>query len=410
MNHIYKISFLKLRILAFVSISIGYSIFSDAQANTDFGKWIKDFETVALQNGISRSTYKKSFIGIISPDPEIISLVRSQPEFDQNLWMYFDNRVNQKSISRGQEMERKWNSWLHRLEKQYGVSRYILLAIWSMETDYGEALKKDESLRSVIRSLATLAYFDEKRRKFAYRQLIAAMKIVQRGIISPKQLRGSWAGAMGHTQFIPTSYLAYAQDANGDGKQNIWTSVPDALATAANLLHCNGWKSGKPWGYEISIPDQLMNQKGKERSIASWVKLGVKRVNGKPFPTLNDRGVLSVPTGKGGPAFVMTRNFFVIKRYNNADKYALAVGYLADQIAGSGEFKNPFPRPLNQFTFEERREFQTLLSVKGFYNGEIDGKFGIRTRRAIRKAQESLGINPDGLQSFAILKQLRDQR
>ncbi|MEM8750338.1 MAG: lytic murein transglycosylase [Pseudomonadota bacterium] len=379
----------------------------ESEASAGFRKWKKQFYATAAKSGISRRTYNAAFDGINSADPEVLELARYQPEFRQQLWMYFDSRVNEKTIARGQEEKANWARWLTRIERKYGIDRHILLAIWSMESGYGEAMKKQSSLRSVIRSLATLAYADRKRAKFARAQLIGAMKILQSGRIGTDKLRGSWAGAMGHTQFIPTSYLAYAQDIDGDGRKDIWESIPDALATAANLLKRNGWRTGQTWGYEVKIPARVASQTGKTRTLASWAKLGVKRANGRAFPRPGQNAVLKLPAGKSGPAFLMLKNFFVIKRYNNSDKYALAVGHLADQIAGYGDFVKPVPRPFPKLAEEQKIELQTLLARMGLYDGEIDGKIGGGTRSAIRKAQIKLGLNPTGFESPNLLKRLR---
>ncbi|MFD0915360.1 lytic murein transglycosylase [Pseudahrensia aquimaris] len=377
-----------------------------ASADAGFRKWVNQFENVAAKNGIKRSVYRRAFKGVTAPDPEVIQLTRFQPEFKQEMWQYFDSRVNENSIARGKEMNAKWDRWLTELQRKYGVSRYILLAIWSMETSYGKALEKDRAMRSVVRSLATLGYKDRRRRKFARSQLIGALKMVQRGDVSMQNLRGSWAGAMGHTQFIPTSYLAYRQDVDGDGRADIWNSIPDALATAANLLRRNGWRTGQTWGYEVNIPRSVRRQAGKTRTVSQWAKLGVKRVKGKRFKRGNVRATLKLPAGANGPAFLMTKNFFVIKRYNNADKYALAVGHLADQIAGYGDFANQLPRPYRRLSEDERILLQQRLAQLGLYDGEIDGKIGSGTRAAIRKAQDRLGMRPDGYESPKLLQRL----
>ena len=395
----------------FVALALGLTTLvvmpSMASANAKFQKWVRGFEGTARKNGIKKSTYKRAFAGVTTPDPEVLELARYQPEFRQKLWMYFDSRVNEETVARGQQEKRRWSNWLSRIERKYGVNRHILLAIWSMESGYGEALEKPKSLRSVIRSLATLAFADRRRRKFARRQLISAMKILQSGRIGVKQLRGSWAGAMGHTQFIPSSYRLYAQNIDGKGGADIWGSVPDALATAARLLQKNGWRTGKTWGYEVKIPARLARQTGKSRTVGSWAKLGVRRASGKPFPRAGERGVLKLPAGKNGPAFLMLKNYFVIKRYNNSDKYALAVGHLADQIAGYGNFSKPVPRPYRRLSLEERIELQSRLKKLGLYEFDIDGKIGGGTRSAIRKAQIKFGLNPTGVESPKFLATLR---
>ena len=326
----------RLRPCGFLAVAIAISSFGPTLAHADAGfqKWIAGFYSTAAKNGVSRQTYNAVFAGIKSPDPEVIKSANYQPEFKATVWDYIDNRVTESAIERGLEMKVKYAKWLDLIEKRYGVNRHILLAIWSMETSYGKALERPKALKSVARSLATLAYKDKRRAKFARSQLIAAMKIVQNGDVSAKGLRGSWAGAMGHTQFIPTSYLTWAVDIDGDGRRNIWESVPDALASAANLLKKNGWRTGYTWGYEVKTPSGVTPKSvgTKSRTLSKWSGMGVRRVSGKAFPRPSDRANLKVLAGPKGPAFLMLKNFFVLKSYNNADKYALAVGLLADRM------------------------------------------------------------------------------
>ncbi|TIX41090.1 MAG: lytic murein transglycosylase, partial [Mesorhizobium sp.] len=220
-----------------------------AFADAGFRQWVASFRATAVQSGVSGAIYDQAFRNITDVDPVVLEKARTQPEFTAPAWDYFDNRVHDQSVAVGQQMARKWKPWLDRIEARFGVDRNILLAIWSMESNYGEILKRNDIMRNVIRSLATLGYADPRRSKFARTQLIAALKILQSGDIDESHLSGSWAGAMGHTQFIPTSYQHYAVDMDGNGKRDIWNSIPDALATAANLLRKNGWQAGKTWGY-----------------------------------------------------------------------------------------------------------------------------------------------------------------
>ncbi|MEP0941840.1 MAG: lytic murein transglycosylase [Rhizobiaceae bacterium] len=399
---------LTLALVALLAAPLLLAAFSHpASADAGFRKWKRDFAAYSRRKGITKRTFDRAFRGINSPDPEVLELARYQPEFRQKLWMYFDSRVNETAVERGQQEKRKWARWLNLIERQYGVSPNIVLAIWSMESTYGEAMKRPKSLRSVFRSLSTLAYADKRRRKFARGQLIASLKILQSGRIGVDQLRGSWAGAMGHTQFIPSSYLAFAQDIDKDGKKDIWSSIPDAMATAANLLKRNGWRPGRTWGYEVKVPKRVRSQSGKTRNLNSWAKLGIKRVAGRKFPPSNDRAVLMFPAGKSGPAFLMLRNFYILKRYNNSNKYALAVGHLADQIGGAGELINQIPRPYPKLPLAQRKELQRLLRTMGLYNKDIDGNVGSGTRAAIRRAQIQMGLNPTGFESPAFLARLR---
>jgi membrane-bound lytic murein transglycosylase B len=379
---------------------------TSAFADAGFRQWVSAFRTTAIQQGVSGRTYDRAFRGINDPDPVVLEKARYQPEFTAPAWDYFDNRVHDQSIATGQAMARKWKPWLDRIEQRFGVDRYVLLAIWSMESNYGEILKRDDIMRSVVRSLATLGYGDKRRAKFARTQLIAALKILQSGDIDESHLSGSWAGAMGHTQFIPTSYQAYAVDMDGNGKRDIWNSVPDALATAANLLHKNGWQPGRTWGYEVRLPEGRKFPAGS-MSLAKWQALGVTRANGKPFRNTSDSAVLKVPDGRGGPAFLMINNFSVIKRYNNADKYAIAVGLLADEIAGYGGLVRDWQRPFTKLSFEERQELQQRLSEHGYYDGKFDGKIGEGSKAAILAYQARVGLAQDGHPSMEVLKWLR---
>ncbi|HTV71164.1 MAG TPA: lytic murein transglycosylase [Rhizobiaceae bacterium] len=377
-----------------------------AQADAGFQNWVASFRSTAAKSGISRSTFDRAFANVTAPDPEVLEKARFQPEFKAPVWDYFDNRVHENSIEVGRAMARKYKQTLDRIESRYGVDRYILLAIWSMESNYGEILKNENVMRSVVRSLATLAYADKKRAKFARQQLIAALKILQSGDIDESHLTGSWAGAMGHTQFIPTSYQAYAVDADGDGRRDIWNSIPDALATAANLLKKNGWQAGKTWGYEVALPSGGKFPGGK-MSLSKWQSIGVTRASGKPFRNGGDNAELKVLDGRSGPAFLMTRNFFVLKAYNNADKYALAVGLLADEIAGYGGLVQDWNRPFTKLSFDEKQQLQQQLSVHGYYDGKIDGKIGEGTKSAIRAFQAQAGLTQDGHPSKEVLRSLQ---
>ncbi len=378
-----------------------------ASADAGFQQWVASFRSVAAKSGVSGSTYDRAFRGVTAPDMEVLEKARYQPEFTAPVWDYFDNRVHENSVAVGRQMARKWKPWLDRIEARYGVDRHILLAIWSMESNYGEILKNDKVMRNVVRSLATLAYADKRRAKFARTQLVAALKILQSGDIDESHLTGSWAGAMGHTQFIPTSYQAYAVDADGNGKRDIWTSVPDALATAANLLRKNGWQTGKTWGYEVALPAGKLPASTK--TLAQWESLGVTRANGKGFKRGSDRAELKVPDGRGGPAFLATRNFFVLKNYNNADKYALAVGLLADEIAGHGGLVRDWNRPFTKLSFEEKQELQERLSTQGYYDGKFDGKIGEGSKTAIKAFQAQAGLTQDGHPSMEVLSRLRQR-
>ncbi len=403
-NHKYSLRGLALAFIMTASASLAPI---NAKADQRFQKWIADFYQTAAQNGISKATYRKAFSGVSDPDPTVLEKAAYQPEFTTKIWDYVDSRVNPYTVQIGRKMMAKHASTLNWVERNFGVDKTILLAIWSMESNYGAILEKDDRLHYVPRALATLAYADQKRAKFAQKQLIAALKILQNGDISPDGMTGSWAGAMGHTQFIPTSYLLYAVDADGNGHRDIWNSVPDALATSANLLAKNGWDTGKTWGYEVQVPSSAMKQVGKTLTLSQWSALGLKRPGGNGFKNGSDRAVLKMPAGNDGPGFLMTANFFTIKKYNSSDSYAIAVGLLADEIAGYGGMKQRWPRPDGTLDVKEKFELQTRLKALGYYDGEVDGNFGSGSKAAIAAVQGRIGMQTDGEPSLPLLNALR---
>lgn len=395
----------KLALSALLALQLGGH--SPALADQAFRNFVIKFYPTAAKAGISARTYKAAFAGVNEPDPEVLRKAGFQPEFKTPVWEYMDSRVNPYTVRVGQEMLHRYGSTLAAIERHFGVDRHILLAIWSMESNYGAILAKEEKLHYIPQALATLAYSDPKRSKFAQKQLIAALKILQSGDISPREMTGSWAGAMGHTQFIPTSYLLYGFDADGNGKRDIWNSIPDALATSANLLKQNGWVSGKTWGYEVLVPAGGQAYAGKTLTLAQWEQLGFARPNGKGFKNGGDRAQLKMPAGGKGPGFLMAKNFFVIKKYNAADTYALAVGQLADQIAGYPGMRQSWPRPDSSLDINEKFELQSRLKELGYYEGEVDGNFGSGSKAAITSIQQRLGLEPDGEPSRQLLKALR---
>ena len=392
-----------------LSIFAAASLFvaSPAHADRGFVNWINDFYSTAAKAGIKKSTYAAAFKGVTEPDPEVLRKANYQPEFKHKIWDYLDSRVNPYTVGIGQDMLREHGRTLAAIEKHFGVDKHVLLAIWSMESNYGAVFEKPERLHNVPRALATLAYADKRRAKFARKQLIAALKILQNGDVAPRNLTGSWAGAMGHTQFIPTSYLLYAYDADGNGKRDIWHSIPDALATSANLLKKNGWRPGRTWGYEVVLPANAGKYEGRTKTLAEWRSLGFERPSGADFKHSKDRAELKMPAGPNGPGFLMTKNFFVIKRYNASDSYAMGVGMLADRLAGYSGVAQAWPRPNGALDIEQKFELQTRMKTLGYYDGKIDGNLGSGSKAAISAIQKQLGMEPDGEPSAALLKALQ---
>lgn len=380
-----------------------------AQSEAGFQKWIRNFWPTARSAGITAQTYNAAFAGA-KYDSSIIRRASNQPEFVKPIWSYLDGAVSEARIKNGRKMKRKHAALLRQLEQRFGVDQHILLAIWGMESAYGAIFGNKKLIKPTIQSLATLAYADKRRSKFGRQQLLAALKILQNGDVAASNMNGSWAGAMGHTQFIPTTYLAKAVDFDGDGRRNIWTSVPDALASSANLLATAGWETAKTWGYEVKLPKKFAFElaDGKvTKSLAQWEALGVKRAHGNAFPRPTDQARLIIPAGYRGPAFLMLKNFRVIKRYNNADAYALGVGHLADRIRGGGGFSGAWPRGDRMLTRTERKEVQTLLNRIGYDTGGVDGRLGSKSKAAIRHWQKRTGRIPDGFASGYLLEALR---
>lgn len=379
-----------------------------SSADINFKKWLDDLYAVVAKDGIRRTTWDAAFTGVSEPDPLVLQKASFQPEFTTEIWDYLDARVNPLAIDKGKKMAQINASTLAAVEQKFAVEQEVLLAIWSMESNYGAILEQPERLFYVPSALATLAYGDPKRKKFARTQLAAALKILQSGEIGRAHLMGSWAGAMGHTQFIPTSYLAYAIDMDGNGRRDIWNSIPDALATAANLLKTNGWQKDSPWGYEVLIPASATKLRDESKPLAEWVRLGLRKADGTAFAHPKDKATLKVPAGSSGPAFIVLGNFSVVKRYNNSDFYALAVCLLADRLAGKGAaLVTAWPRPSESLNAEEKLELQQRLQQRGLYIGEVDGHLGPATGQAIRSYQAQAGLPQDGQPSQSLLRTLR---
>ncbi len=371
-----------------------------------FRQWVERLWPSARRKGVSRKTFNRAFRGV-RPDPEVIRSAHYQPEFVRPIWDYMSSATSDKRVAVGQDMLRKNKRLLDKLEERYKVDRFTIVAIWGMESNYG--LTKGD--KNVIQSLATLAYRDRRRRRFGRQQLLSALRILQNGDIKAADMNGSWAGAMGHTQFIPTTYAAYAVDYDRDGKRDIWNSSSDALASTANYLRRSGWRGGQTWGYEVKLPKKMKHARTRikrRKTLRYWKKSGLKRVGGKEFPRLKDKAALFLPSGRNGPAFLVLKNFRAILRYNNATSYALAIGHLSDRLRGAGGFVKSWPTKHKPLARDERLELQKLLTAKGFDTGGADGVFGNDTLRALRKYQKSRGLKVDGWPSARILKKLRN--
>ena len=361
----------------------------------------------AQKKGVSRAVFDAAFANYV-PDPDVIALNASQPEHVKSAGEYTGLLVSPVRIANGQVHKAAITPLLVAIEARFGVDRHILLAIWGIESAYGTSMGD----RSVVRSLATLADSDTRRAEFWRGELIAALMIVQRGDITADRLAGSWAGAMGHTQFIPNTYAAYAVDFDGDGRRDIWTTVADGLASTANYLKVSGWTSGVPWGFEVTVPpafDYAQAAPGITKTLADWQALGVTTVvapSAAPDAIIGPMQLI-LPAGAAGPAFLVTKNFNAILRYNRSISYALSVGHLADRIAGGAPFVKAWPDDDTALSRAEREDVQRLLQAQGHDVGDIDGVLGSRTRTAIRTFQRAQKLTEDGHPNGALLAKLR---
>lgn len=366
--------------------------------------WTQGFRARALAKGISAATFDRAFQGV-RYNADVITKDRNQSEFTKTIWDYLDSAASDSRIENGKKALRQNRKLLDRIEKTYGVDKEVVVAVWGLESSYG-TFRGDFPL---IESLATLAY-DGRRGAFFEQQLVAALKILQNGDVTASKMTGSWAGAMGHTQFIPTSYLAFAVDFTGDGKRDIWSDNPaDALASTAAYLAKSGWQSGRPWGVEIKLPldyDYSISGDRVKKSVADWQALGIRTVGGGRLP---DHGTASVllPAGARGAAFLIFHNFQAIERYNSADAYVIGVGHLADRLKGGPAIQATWPRDDRALFVDERIEMQERLTRAGFDPGGVDGKIGPNTIAAVKAFQRSIGMVPDGYPSLDILKRLR---
>jgi len=373
-------------------------------ATTNFEQCIAALWPQAAARRVSRRTFEMVTRGL-EPELRIMVLLDSQPEFSKPIWEYLDILVSDDRIATGKEAVAQNRATFEAVEKAYGVDRYIIAAIWGIESNYGKEIGE----RSVVRSTATLACIG-RRQNYFREEFLSTLEILERGDVPLEHLKGSWAGAFGPTQFMPTSFKRYAVDFDGDGRRNVVDSIPDVIASTANNLKLDGWQSGATWGYEVMLPgnfDFLHIDRSIRKTLKEWEALGVRRVGGKPFPRTGDQGFLLLPAGARGPAFVMVNNFRVLMKYNPAEAYALAIGHLADRIRGGEPLVQPWPRDELPISRSERIELQQRLAALGHDVGEADGIFGARTRAAIRNFQARAGLVPDGFANVKLLERLR---
>ena len=375
-----------------------------ATSNLGFDRWLADFRRRALGEGIRADVLDAALAGL-RYNADVIGRDRNQSEFTKQIWDYLDSAASEDRVRNGRAALQKNARLLAEIEARHGVEAEVVTAIWGLESAYGAY----RGSTPIIEALATLAY-DGRRGAFFEEQLIAALRIAQAGDVSPRAMTGSWAGAMGHTQFIPTSYLAFAQDFDGDGRRDIWSDDPaDALASTAAYLARFGWTKGQPWGVEVRLPEGFDYAQTGERikkSPDDWAAMGVRDVDGNRVPDHGQASIL-LPAGARGAAFMIFDNFHVIERYNTADAYVIGVGHLSDRIRGAGPLRSGWPREDRNLRFVEKQEMQERLTSAGFDTQGVDGVIGPNTIAAIRAFQKTHGLTPDGYASYDILQRLR---
>ncbi len=368
----------------------------------DFQAFLASIRPDARAAGVSDATFSAAIAGL-AYDPGPSRASGGQREFSRPFWDYVNNAVAASRVSAGKAAAARAGGAFDWIEANLGVERAVVAGIWGMESNFGAGMGSSD----VLRSTASLA-FRQVRGDFYRREFVAALQILEEGHITRERLVGSWAGAMGQPQFLPSSFLKYAVDADGDGRKDIWRSAADALASAANHLRVDGWKSGLPWGFEVTLPEAFDWDYGDRQArheFALLARAGVRRADGRPMG--RGTGGVFLPTGINGPAFVVTDNFEVIRQYNTSDSYALAVGHLGDRIFGGGPIRKAWPTGERQLSNAEISELQRLLQARGHAVGRIDGRVGQGTRKLIQIEQKRLGLVPDGHPSPAFLARMR---
>jgi lytic murein transglycosylase len=385
--------------LRFLPVLALVGLCSAAAAQDNFDALQRELWPLAQQQGVSRATFDLAFRGI-TPDTRVIAVTRREPEYGKPVSDYVDGMASKPRIANGQRKSAQWRDVLARIEAVHRVERGIILSLWGVESSFGDAKDRWD----VVRSLATLVQAGY-RLPYVRDELLTSLRILQDGHVARDRMLGSWAGAMGQPQFMPSSFYEYAVDFSGDGRRDIWTNVPDVLASIANYMRKSGWKQGLPWGFEVVLPAQfdLMQSRG---TLREWAARGVRRTDGRALAQTGDQAYLLLPSGAGGPAFLVTENFNVIKRYNNSDVYALAVGHLADRIEGGGRIRAAWPVSDPQLSRNQRIALQKRLAELGYKVRDFQGRLDFDIRDAVRTEQRKLGFRPDGHPTAALLERI----
>jgi len=389
---------IRLLAVSFAVFVIALALPAQAQPKS-FAAFVAELWPDAQAKGIARATFDEALRGV-TPDQRVIAATQRQPEYGKPFGDYVNAVANKRRIAEGQVKAKQWAKTFDAVEKQFGVERWVLIALWGIESDFGAEKDKWD----VFRSLATLAYVGYRDPYFR-NELIVAMTIMQKSKFPRSQMVSSWAGAMGQTQFMPSNVVDFAVDFSGDGKSDLWTNVPDVLASTGNYLHKGHWKHGLPWGFEVVVPNGFETMHSHD-DFAGWQRLGVQRGDGKPFPPPDIKGILFFPAGAKGPAFIVTENYDVLKEYNNADAYAVAVGHLADRMQGGAPVKAAWPADDHPLSRNARIALQKKMAALGYNVTDFEGHVDFDLRDNIRAEQKKLGMTPDGNPTAAFLERL----
>jgi len=394
---------MKISLVSFLLVLLWHPIIWAQEQS--FEQWLSELREEASALGISESTLNQALENI-QPRERVLELDRSQPEFVQTFTRYTNLRISAAQIERGQELLRQHADLLGRVQNRYGVQPQYLVSFWALESNYGRATGGF----SVIEALATLA-FDPRRADFFRQELLTALKVIDAGHIAAQSMTGSWAGAMGQLQFMPSTFDRYAVDGDGDGRIDIWNSLPDVFHSAGNFLSASGWRGDERWGREVLLPKNFefsLSGTDVRKPVSEWAQLGITQISGSPLPAANLQGSIVIPAGADGPAFLVYNNFRTTMVWNRSIFYALAVGHLADRLSGGGPIQN-MPVDEQALSRADVLELQELLQNGGHYDGALDGILGSGTRSAIRAYQQQSGRTMDGYASTALLESLRQQ-
>lgn len=378
-----------------------------AHAAAPFDDCMRMLRSVAPSKGVSQAAFDRFTAGV-QPDESVLEALDYQPEFVTPIWDYLAALVDQERVDDGKAMLAQWSDVLGQVETAYGVDRHTVVAVWGVESNYG----KNFGTRPLVTSLATLSC-EGRRQDFFRGEFFTTLKILEQGNIAPERLTGSWAGAFGHTQFMPSTFMRTAVDFDGDGRRDLMDSVPDALASTANYLKQAGWRTDQGWGYEIRLPagfDASVAGRKARRPVSEWAAMGIRQIDGSALEAIDSRAAVLLPAGAEGPAFLVFRNFNAIYTYNAAESYALAISHLSDRLRDAGPFVTAWPTDDPGIARAERRELQQLLLDRGHAIGEVDGLIGSKSKAAIALEQERLGYEVNGRAGMKILKALREGR